>query len=209
MFHWLTQEVSGSPWTYAVVFAACALDVLVPLIPSETIVITAAVVANQGDLMIWLIVVAAALGAIAGDNAVYAIGGRWGERAARRIFRGEKAQARLDWAERAVLRRETAVILVGRFLPGGRTASTFQAGMVGLAWRRFIAADALAATAWAVYTGMLGYLGGSAFSGNTWKPIAGALAIAVVVGLLIEAWRQIQKRRGRDILNDTLPESLG
>ncbi len=79
MFDWLTHEVSQSALTYPVVFAAAGLDVVFPLIPSETIVITASVLAAQGDLAIWLIVPAVALGAFAGDNLCYLLGRRIGD----------------------------------------------------------------------------------------------------------------------------------
>jgi membrane protein DedA with SNARE-associated domain len=56
VFDWLTHEVSHSVITYPVVGFAAGADVLLPLIPSETIVITAGVLAAQGELLIWLIV---------------------------------------------------------------------------------------------------------------------------------------------------------
>jgi membrane protein DedA with SNARE-associated domain len=76
VFDWLTQEVSQSPATYPVVAFAAAADVLFPLIPSETIVITAGVLAAQGDLLVWLLVPAVALGAFLGDNLCYLLGAR-------------------------------------------------------------------------------------------------------------------------------------
>ena len=42
-----------------------------------------------------------------------------------RLFRGEKGRARLEWAERAVDRHGGVLVVMGRFIPGGRTASTF------------------------------------------------------------------------------------
>ena len=43
MFQSLTDYVSGSPWTYAFLFGVAALDVVFPLVPSETSVILAGV----------------------------------------------------------------------------------------------------------------------------------------------------------------------
>jgi len=43
MFDWLSDLVSGSPITYLVVLAAAGGDVLLPIIPSETMVFTAGV----------------------------------------------------------------------------------------------------------------------------------------------------------------------
>ena len=63
MFESLTEYVSGSPWTYAFLFAVSALDVIIPLVPSETLVVTAGVLASSGDMSLPLVIVCGALGA--------------------------------------------------------------------------------------------------------------------------------------------------
>jgi membrane-associated protein len=205
MSGWVTTEVSGNPITYLVVFASTALDVLLPIIPSETIVIGAAVLAAQGDLLIFLIVPAAALGALLGDNVAYGLGRKVGWPVANRLFKGEKAKARLIWAEAAIQRRGVALIFIGRFIPGGRTATTFAAGTLGLAYRRFLPADAGAALAWALYISMLGYVGGATFKDNLGLPLLAALGVALTIAFSAEVWRRLQRRRGKDILGDELP----
>ena len=206
MFDWLTQQVSGDPLTYLVVALAAGGDVLLPVIPSETLVITAAVLAAQGKLSIWLIVPPVALGAFVGDNICYWLGRGVGDPIARRLFKGEKGRGRLDWAENAIRGHGALLVVVGRFIPGGRTASTFAAGTLCLGYRRFLIADAAAACAWALYASMLGYLGGSAFRDNTWKPLVISLGVAGAITLSIEAWRRHRRRQGKDLLGDDLPE---
>lgn len=208
MFDWLTQEVGQSAFTYPIVFVAAGTDVLFPLIPSETIVITASVLAAQGELFIWLIVPLVAVGAFLGDNVSYWLGRRIGDPVADRLFQGEKGQARLRWAEEALCRRGAILIGVGRFIPGGRTATTFAAGTLEMPYRQFVAADAFAAALWALYISMLGYLGGETFKDNLWLPLASSLACAMAVGLGFEAWRRWQRRRGKDILGDELPPEM-
>jgi membrane-associated protein len=205
VFDWLSQEVSGSALSYLVVFVAAGLDVLFPLIPSETIVLTASILAAQGDLLIFAIVPSVALGAFVGDNACYWLGRKVGDPIARRLFKGEKGRARLEWAERALQQRGALLIGVGRFIPGGRTATTFTAGTLEMPYRSFLLADAIAASLWSVYICALGYLGGEAFKDSLWLPLASSLAVATAVGLGFEAWRRIQRRRGRDILGEELP----
>lgn len=206
MFDWLTQEVSQSPLTYPVVFAAAGLDVLFPLIPSETIVITAGVLAAQGDLLIWGVVPAVALGAFLGDNLCYLLGRKVGDPVADRLFDDEKGQARLRWAEGALRRRGVFLIGVGRFIPGGRTATTFAAGTLEMPYRQFLVADGFAAAIWALYVSMLGYLGGETFKDSLWLPLATSFVCAMAVGLGLETWRRVQRRRGKDILGDELPD---
>jgi membrane-associated protein len=208
VFHWLTQEVGQSAVTYPVVFAVAGLDVLLPLIPSETVVITASVLAAQGDLFIWLIVPLVALGAIVGDNLCYLLGRAIGDPVADRLFKGEKGEARLQWAEEALRRRGAVLIGVGRFVPGGRTATTFAAGTLEMPYRQFLAADAFAASIWALYVCMLGYLGGETFKDDLWLPLITSFACAMVVGGGFEVRRRIQARRGKDILGDELPPEM-
>lgn len=208
MFDWLTNEVGQSALTYPIVFFAAGTDVLFPLIPSETIVITASVLAAQGGLWIWLIVPLVAVGAFIGDNLCYLLGRKVGDPVADRLFKGEKGQARLQWAEEALRRRGAILIGVGRFIPGGRTATTFAAGTLEMPYRQFAIADAFASTLWAFYISMLGYLGGETFKDNLWLPLATSFACAMAVGAGFEVWRRVQRRRGKDILGDELPREL-
>ena len=208
MFDWLTHEVSQSAITYPVLGFASATDVLIPLIPSETIVITASVLAAQGELLIWVIVPAVAVGAFIGDNLCYWLGRKIGDPIADRVFDGDEGQARLQWAEEALRLRGAILIGIGRFIPGGRTATTFAAGTLEMPYRQFLVADAIAASLWALYVSMLGYLGGETFNESLWLPLAASFGAAMAVGLGFELWRRLQSRHGKDILGDELPEEL-
>lgn len=201
MSHLVTQLVSGSPWTYAIVFAVVAVDALLPFVQAEAVVITAAVLAAQGDLVIWLIVLVAALGGFVGDNGSYLLGRRFGCRLVDRFFAEGRRKERLGQARRGVQQQGGLLIVVARFLPIGRTLTTLAAGTLELPWRRFAVADAIAASLWAVYASMLGYAGGASFEHSLWKPLALALGIAALLGLAVEAYRRVQKRRGREILS--------
>jgi membrane-associated protein len=196
MFNEFTQLVSdASGWAYGIVFVVALLDALIPLVPSETTVITAGVVAAGGDLSIMLIIPAAAAGAFLGDNTAYLIGRRFGSRATERFFSGEKARKRIEWAQRQVTERGGELIAVGRFIPGGRTAVTLSAGTLHYPWPRFALFDAAAALGWALYASLLGYFGGRAFEKAAWKGLLLALAIAFAVVGVIELVRWLLKRR--------------
>jgi membrane-associated protein len=207
VFNWLSEQVSGSPISYVIVALAAGGDVLFPLIPSETMVLTASVLASHGDLSIWLIMLVTAGGAMIGDNVSWLLGARVGEPLARRLFRGDRAQQRLRSAETAIDRHGPVVIIVGRYIPGGRTASTFAAGLLEMRWRRFVVFDVIAAVLWSVCVSLLGYLGGTAFRDSVWKPLLALLGLAAVIAGLTEVWRRAQRRRGRDLFGDPLTKT--
>ena len=194
MFHTFTQMVADvSGWAYVIDFLFAILDAVVPLVPSETAVITAGVVAANGDLSLALIIPAAATGAFIGDNCAYLIGRRFGRRATQR-FSGEKGKRRMKWAEEQLEERGGELIVVARFIPGGRTAVTLSAGTLTYPWKRFAAFDAAAALLWALYASLLGYYGGKTFEKGFWG-LAIALLTAFAIAGGIELVRWILKRR--------------
>jgi membrane protein DedA with SNARE-associated domain len=196
VFDQFSELVSGaSGWAYGIVFLFALLDSLVPVVPSETSVITAGVVAAAGDLSLALVIIAAASGAFAGDNSAFVLGRRYGLRPKERFFRGAKARQRIGWAERQLTERGGELIVVARFIPGGRTAVTLSAGMLRYPWRRFVLFDLAAALGWAGYAGLLGYFGGRAFEEAAWKGLLLALAIAFAVAGGIELLRWSVRRR--------------
>jgi membrane-associated protein len=191
-FTHLVANASG--WAYAVVFLLALLDAILPVVPSETAVITAGVVAASGDLFLPLVIVLAAAGAFLGDNTAYWIGRRFGTWVVEKFFSGEKAKKRIDWAEGQIRERGWVLIVVGRFIPGGRTAITLSCGLLRYSWPRFLGLDAIAASVWALYASLLGYFGGRAFEHEAWKGLLLALAIGFAMAGAIEGGRWVFKR---------------
>lgn len=194
MFESLTEYVSGSPWTYLFLFVVAALDAVIPLVPSETSVILAGVLASQGDLVLILVILFAAAGAVAGDNLSYWIGRKLGHRVVDRFFKGERRK-QVDWAHRQVEERGGYLIIIGRFIPGGRTAVTLSCGMLEMRWRRFFAFDVVAGFVWATYAAMLGYVGGTTFKDDPLKGFLLAFVVALGIAGVIEGYRWYRRRR--------------
>ena len=74
MFDQFTEWISGAWWSYPLIFAVSMIDAFFPVVPSESVVITAGNLASSGDLWLLGVIAAAAGGAIVGDNISYAIG---------------------------------------------------------------------------------------------------------------------------------------
>jgi membrane-associated protein len=192
MFNSLLNSVSGSPSTYLLIVGVCAGDAVLPLFPSETVVITAAVLAANGKLNIGLVATAAAVGAVLGDNAAYGLGRSGLSRVTDRLLGSESNQRRLRWAHTQIQRNGAWIIIVARFIPGGRTATTYIAGTLEMPWKRkFLPADTFAAVVWALFSSALGYVGGSTFEKNLWLPIL----IATGASLLIAGAGELVRRR--------------
>jgi len=196
VFDQFRDWVSGEWWSYLVIFAVSMIDAFFPLVPSETVVITAGNLAASGDLVLLLVIASASAGAIVGDNISYFVG-RWaGERTVRRLFRSEKAHRGFDWAEPQLEQRGFYIIVIARFIPGGRTAVTFTSGYTqGMPWRRFIVADVVAGLIWGTYAALLGYVGGKQFEQQPWKGLLLGFVIALAVAAAVEVVRWALARR--------------
>jgi membrane protein DedA with SNARE-associated domain len=195
-FDQIADWVSGAWWSYFVIFGAAAVDAFFPLVPSETVVIIGGNLSSSGDLSLPLVILAAASGAVVGDNVSFWIGSLVGERTVKKWFSGEKSQKRLEWAERMLDERGAYIIVIARFIPGGRTAVTFSAGYIPtFPWRRFIVYDVVAGCIWASYAALLGYFGGKTFENHPFVGLLIALGVALSLGLLVEFVRHRRQRR--------------
>jgi membrane protein DedA with SNARE-associated domain len=196
----ITTLQVGSLVSYLIAFGLPCFDAIVPILPSETVIIAFGVAtAGSSDPRIFLILVCAAAGAWAGDNLSYVIGWRFGPWATRRFFSSEKGAARRDWAERSLHRFGMGLIIVCRFIPGGRTAVTLCCGLIRYSWRRFAVATAIAGVIWASYAFFAGRIGGKAFENMPVVGFAVAFGGALVLSGLIElirrliAWRKARQ----------------
>lgn len=196
MLETLTQYVSGSPVTYLVVFALVAGDAILPLFPGESSVVAAAVLAADGELVVWLVALAAFAGAFVGDLTMYGIG-RWaGPRLVRRYASEGKRAERVEWAREQLDRRGVALIAAAQFVPGGRNVVMFTAGTLHFPLARFMAADAIGAGLWAVLQTAIGYFGGRVFD-DTLTALLVSLGIALALGGVIDGVDRLLRRRRR------------
>jgi membrane-associated protein len=189
----LIDLLTASSWTYLLLFGICVGDAVFPAFPSETALIVCGIQAARGNLALEWVIVCGAAGAFVGDNISYSLG-RWlGTPMVARFFSGETAQKRLEWARNFLKERGSYVLIVARFIPGGRTATTFTSGLVHMRWlTRFAPAVFLAAIIWAVYGALLGYLGGMVFENHPIYALLVALGIAAAITVAVESWRRVR-----------------
>ncbi|WP_063760000.1 DedA family protein [Streptomyces sclerotialus] len=191
----LVRAQLDSPWLWLTVLLVAGLDALLPFMPSETTVVTVAVLTGADLPQLALLAVVATLGALGGDCLSHGIG-RWaGPKAIGRLLRGEKGRQRYEWGRAMVGRHATTLVVAARFLPGGRVASGLSTGSLRFPFRRFVVLDAAGAALWAVISTAIGYLGGAAFAEEPVKGLLLAFALALVVVALLETARRLAARR--------------
>src|SRR3954469_15720299 len=161
-----TQLAALAGWIYVIVFAVAFLDAVIPVMPSESVVVTASVLAARGDVSLPLVLVAAASGAAAGDAFSFVLGTRVRRRRAAAALAtgaapelGGRAGKAVRWAEGLLQSHGHGTLIVARFIPGGRTATTFTAGFTGMRPRTFASGIGVGAVLWAGQAGLIGFAG--------------------------------------------------
>jgi membrane protein DedA with SNARE-associated domain len=175
----LMNDVLHSAWLLPVLVALIAIDGPVPMLPSETLLMSAAAAAFGGHdgLGVVGLFAAALAGSVIGDLAVFGLG-----RTSTRVLpRAADAESGLSAWVRANMFRRPVVALVGaRFVPGGRLVSTAAAGRLGLPLRRLLVGSVVSSALWSVYMLVIGLAVGPMTGGNPLLCIAAGAVMAVV-----------------------------
>ncbi|ADB32420.1 SNARE associated Golgi protein [Kribbella flavida DSM 17836] len=190
-----TEELMSSWWIYLALFGFAALDGFFPAVPSETLVVTAGVFAATGEPNLYGVIAIAAAGAFVGDHVSYFLGRGAGGRLIARTKPGTKRHAMTLWARNALAERGGLVLVVARYVPGGRTAVTLTMGAVRYPARKFSFFAGLAAVSWGLYCSLVGYLGGKAFEENPLKGVILGIGLALTVTVVVEVVRHQRRRR--------------
>ena len=127
----------------------------------------------------------AAFGAIAGDNAGYWLGLRYGYPLLLRY--GERVgmvEARIKLGQYLFLKHGAKVVFFGRFVALLRMLAAFLAGVNRMPWRAFLIANAGGAIIWAAVFGIGGYFFGKLLLQlhHALAPIVFALVLAAFFG---------------------------
>jgi membrane protein DedA with SNARE-associated domain len=190
---WLS-DFSANWWFLLIVLAVAFFDSVVPIVPSETMVIIGGVAAGQGDQLLLAVIASGAVGAFLGDNTAYLIGARMSGFVERRAQRRPTWRTRLDWAAEQIRIRGGLLLITARFIPGGRTALTVSSGVTHQPRSWFVGWVAVAALIWATYASLLGFVGGKTFEDNHTLAFLLAFGAALAVTVVIEVVRHLRNR---------------
>lgn len=195
-FEWL-KESSASPWFYLIIFAVAVFDSVLPIVPSETLVIIGGVSAGSGSLSIALVIACAASGAFIGDNLSYLIGREASDWVIKRRTRTERGAKQMANIVEQIHDRGGMLLITARFIPGGRTVLTLSCGVTRQPQKWFIGWAIVAASVWSLYASLLGFIGGKSFADNHTKAFLIAFAGAFGVTIIVEVFRTISHRLKR------------
>jgi membrane protein DedA with SNARE-associated domain len=173
-------------WIVAVIVALESTGVPVP---GETTLVSAAIFAGKTHrLNIWLVIAAAAIGAIAGDSFGYSIGRTFGHRFL--IKHGAKLrmdERRIRLGQYLFKRHGGKVVFFGRFVALLRALAALLAGVNNMEWRRFILFNATGGIVWALAFGLGAYSLGEELD-RLRRTAAIVLSVLAVVGAAAGFW---------------------
>lgn len=168
MLNALFEGILGLPpaLVLALVLLLPALEASVFLgviLPAEVGIVLGGVLANQGKLPLWAVLIAGIAGAIAGDSIGFWVGGRYGERLLARLPRRLVKPEHVRRTAQTVERLGGKAVFVGRFTAALRALVPGIAGMSRMTYRTFLPWNIAGGVVWASGFVLLGYLAGSQY----------------------------------------------
>ena len=164
--------------------------------PGETALVLAAVLASQGKLQIWLVILIGVASAIAGDNLGYFLGRRFGrEVLARPGPLWNRRLAAIRYGDRFFARHGPRAVFFARWIALVRFAAAWLAGINRMPFRLFFFWNALGAVSWGVTYGLVGYYAGEAGAGVLARFGIAGIVILVLVSVGIPLVNRFRRRR--------------
>ena len=154
---------AGPLYAYGFVFLIVFIEtgvVFFPFLPGDSLLFAAGFFAHNGGFNIFMLLAAAWVAAILGDQCNFMIGHFFG----RKIVASGKVKAmtpeRVKKTEDFLDKWGHLAIFLGRFFPFIRTFVPFLAGMGGMHWKNFVIFNILGGVCWSTLFTLLGYFFG-------------------------------------------------
>jgi len=188
----LLRESEEDVVAYVVVFIFLLGDSVSALLPGETTLNTASVLASQDELRLPLVIAAGALGATIGDNLLY-----WIARSVpglQKRIRMAKEDPRFDQAISLIGRRAELLIMFCRYLPFVRWGVTASMGAIPIPYRTYLPWSVAGDIVWATYTCLVAYYIGTALDEY---PLLSIVIASVSSTLLVAIVFVVERTRNR------------
>lgn len=178
-----------------------SIPIIGVVVPGTAVIVALSALVPGGVLMLWPLLIAATLGAIAGDGLAFWLGHRY-HREALGLWPLNRYPELIQRSEAFFARHGDKSVFLARFTPGVRAFIPLFAGILKMPARRFYAVNIASAFVWAPAHILPGVLLGAAFGilGAAAKPLAILLVVLAVLGWLIFHLVRWTMRRGIPLL---------
>lgn len=164
------------------------------IIPGETAAVLGGVLASQGNVYLWLMIVLVVTAAITGDSVGYEVGKHFGPKILSiRILRNNLSirilrnkQDSLNRAQEFLRRRGGSAVFLGRFVAFFRAVMPALAGISRMPYRRFLVFNAAGGLVWGTAFVVLGFLAGNSY--ETVAKTVGRDTAAIILIITVSAW---------------------
>jgi len=166
--------------------------------PGETALVLAAILASQGKLEIWLVLLIGIASAILGDNLGYLLGRHFGRDVALAKGPLHSYRVRTVASGDAFFKRHGAkAVFLARFIALVRFAAAWLAGINRMRWRTFLFWNALGGICWGLTYGLLGYFVGKAATHVLAELgiAGGVILVLTLIGTIAFVWRRERRLR--------------
>ncbi|MFL1527564.1 VTT domain-containing protein [Pseudomonas sp. O230] len=182
-----------------------SIPIIGAVVPGTAVILALSALVPSGVLLLWPLLVAATLGAIAGDGLSFWLGHRY-HREILDIWPFSRHPELTQSSEAFFERHGAKSVFLARFVPGVRAFIPLLAGMMGMAVNRFYVVNIASAFAWALSHILSGVLVGATFSilGAAAKPLAILLVVLMAAGWALLHIVRLTLRRGVPYFIDAL-----
>jgi membrane protein DedA with SNARE-associated domain len=132
----------------------------IPL-PSEVIMPFAGFLVFKGEMLLWAVALAGALGCVLGSIPAYYLGMFGGRPLVEKYGKWVLISAKdLNWADQAFAKHGDIIIFIGRLLPAVRTFIAFPAGVARMPMGKFISYTFIGSFIWCYLLAFAGFIMG-------------------------------------------------
>lgn len=156
---WIMGVISNMGYSGIILLMAIE-SACIPL-PSEIIMPFAGFLVFKGDMLLWLVALAGAIGCVLGSIPAYYLGMLGGRPLVEKYGKWVLISAKdLNWADQAFAKHGDIIVFIGRLLPAVRTFIAFPAGVARMPMGKFISFTFVGSFIWCYLLAFAGFMMG-------------------------------------------------
>lgn len=193
----MVLQLVGTPWAFLVVGLVLAAGSVAVFLPSQALVVAVGTLLLGGDgglLPVLVLVVAATVGMVLGDVALWHLA-RTVDLGSRSWFSRPKVRKARESIDARYRKAPGRIAVLGRFIPMGRLTTNLVGADSGLDLRRFLVTCLVADVVWAAYCVGIAAATGSWSRDQPFLVTTLAVVASILLGLGISAVEKALRRR--------------